>query len=606
MSEEPEGEELVPEDDAVIGRAFRLSLVVAAAAAAVVAAVLLLSRGKPAPPPGPTEQGPAPQVRVDEPEPPSVSFRDVTAESGLDFRHESGARGDKLLPETMGGGAAFLDYDGDGDPDLCLVNSAPWPEDRAEGEVSPTMALYANDGSGRFADVTSGAGLDVSFYGMGLAAGDYDCDGDPDLFFTAVGPDHLFRNDAGRFVEMDSPACGAPEDWSTCAVFFDADGDGDLDLFVGNYVRWNREIDFAVDYKLTGLGRAYGPPTNFAGSFSRLYRNEGQGRFVDASEEAGILVANPATGVPAGKALGVLAIDADEDGDVDLFVANDTVQNHVFRNRGDGTFEEVGLAAGLAFDRDGNSRGAMGIDAAWYKNDQTLAVAIGNFANEMSSFYVRQPETELFVDLAIGEGIGAPSRKRLKFGVVFLDYDLDGRLDLLQANGHIESEINVVQSSQTYEQPAQLFWNAGTRRTFVEVPEAGTGDLCRPLVGRGAAYADVDADGDLDVLLTQAGRSPLLLRNEQSLGHHWLRLRLLGRGCNRDAIGAVVELYAEGATQRRTVMPTRGYLTQVELPLTFGLGTAERYDLLRVRWPDGTASEHQGLALDRLHVLRQE
>jgi hypothetical protein len=593
--------ELVAEDDAVIGRAFKLSLFVAGAAAAVIVAAIWIAKlSVKAPETRPIENAPPVAARSDA-RPPAVAFTDVS--EGIGFTHVSGAHGQKLLPETMGGGVAFLDFDGDGDADLLFVNSCHWPGHEPAGAPAPTMALYANDGQGRFSDVTRAAGLDVTFYGMGVAVGDADCDGDPDLVFTAVGPARFFRNDGGRFTQADVGLRGAEDDWSTCATFFDSDGDGDLDLFVGRYVRWSPEIDLAVDFRLTGIGRAYGPPTNFAGTHSLLYENDGGGRFSDVSELAGLVVLNPATQAPMGKALGVMALDADDDGDCDLFVANDTVQNHFFRNRGDGTFEEVGAELGVAFDRNGAATGAMGIDACFYDERCTLAFAIGNFANEMTSFYVAQRGGELFADEAITSGIGAPSRQRLSFGVAFLDYDLDGRPDLLQANGHIEGEINVVQPSQRHEQPAQLFWNAGpaSRTTFVEVADAG--DLSRPIVGRGAAYADVDGDGDVDVLLTQAGGAPLLLRNDQALGHHWLRLRIQGDGCNRDAIGARVEVTAGGRTQRAVVQPSRGYLSSVELPLTFGLGPATEVERVRVRWADGREREWTGLEVDRLHVL---
>jgi hypothetical protein len=278
---------------------------------------------------------------------------------------------------------------------------------------------------------------------------------------------------------------------------------------------------------------------------------------------------------------------------MDILVANDTVQNFLFHNLGDGTFEEIGTLSGLGFDRDGSATGAMGIDVAHYRNDEQIAVGMGNFANEMSSLYVSQTGGLQFSDEAIGEGIGAPSRRFLSFGLFFFDYDLDGRLDLLQANGHLETEINQVQSSQQYRQPAQLFWNAGPDAVacFQEVPADRVGDLARPIVGRAATYADIDADGDLDVLLTQAGDRPMLLRNDSSLGNRWVRFKLRGDRSNRDAIGAWVLVEAGGVTHRRQVMPTRSYLSQVELPVTVGLGKVDRVDRVRVIWPDGTQQD---------------
>ena len=598
------GETLVAEDDAIIGRAFRASMVVIVVLGAGIAALVWFFGREGAQKETHEIETAAPVQKEIEAELPALVFTDVTASAGIDFSHENGAFGDKLLPETMGSGAAFLDYDDDGDADLLLVNSNHWPGELPEGEPPATMALYAGDGSGKFENVTAAVGLDVSFYGMGIAVGDYDCDGDSDLYFTAVGPNRMFRNDGNRFTEVDAGVAGAEDAWSTCAAFFDADGDGDLDLYVGNYVRWSREIDLALDFRLTGLGRAYGPPMDFEGVYGKLYRNEGDGHFSDISSDAGIQVDNPASGTPVAKALGCLPVDADEDGDLDLFVANDTVQNHYFKNRGDGTFEEVGADLGLAYDRNGKATGAMGVDAAWYRDDGALGIAIGNFANEMSSLYVTQGGRG-FADEAIPEGLGAPSRAHLSFGVFFFDVDLDGRLDLLQANGHIEADINQVQPSQHHAQPAQLFWNAGAghRRTLIQVPSESLGPLAKPIVGRGGTYADIDGDGDLDVLLTQAGGAPLLLRNDQTLGHHWLRIRLRGSDCNPRGIGARVELEAGGELQRRVVMPTRSYLSQVESTLTFGLGSTAAIERLRVTWPDGSQREWSELAVDRVHDL---
>jgi hypothetical protein len=292
-----------------------------------------------------------------------------------------------------------------------------------------------------------------------------------------------------------------------------------------------------------------------------------------------------------------------------VLVANDTVRKFLFHNKGDGTFEEVGEAWGLAYDRDGNATGAMGIDAAVFRNDGELGFAVGNFANEMTSLYVSQGDPTLFVDEAITEGIGAPSRRALKFGTFFFDYDLDGRLDLLSANGHLEESIDRVDPSQTYRQTAQLYWNAGPQaeRTFALVDPATTGDLARPIVGRGSAFADVDGDGDLDVLLLQVGGPPLLLRNDQRLGNHWLRVRLQGKaGKEREAVGAWLELVAGGVTQRRQVTPNRSYLSQSELPVTFGLGKSDRVDSLTVTWPDGSKQPVTVSGIDRLLTVQQQ
>ncbi|MGE0454512.1 MAG: CRTAC1 family protein [Vicinamibacteria bacterium] len=607
-------------DDSVIGVAFRRSvLVIASVALLGLAGYWLKQRSR----------GEAPQKTIGVAAPEAVSapagaapelpFQEVAAEAGLRFVHSNGAYGDKLLPETMGGGVAAFDYDGDGDDDLLFVDSGRWPHHRYAQPPSAPLALYRNDtapgGPLRFADVTREAGLEAPFreplYGMGVAVGDYDGDGDRDVFVTGVGRNRLLRNDGRRFTDVTGTAgvAGAAEEWSTGAAFLDVDRDGDLDLFVCNYVRWSKEIDFKLDFRLTGVGRAFGPPQNYEGSAPYLYRNEGNGRFSDISEKAGVRVVNPATSLPMAKSLAVAPVDADGDGWIDILVANDTVRKFFFHNRGaaaDGgpLFEEAGELFGLAYDRNGNATGAMGVDSAYHRNDRNLAFAIGNFANEMSSLYVAQDDPQFFVDESIGEGIGAPSRLMLSFGLLFFDADLDGRLDLLQANGHIEEEIGKVDPSQAYRQPGQLFWNTGSG--FELLPDGRVGDLTRKIVGRGAAYADFDGDGDLDLVLTQIAGPALLLRNDQATGHHWLRVRLAQDGTNQDAVGAWVELVAGSLTQRRQVMPTRSYLSQVEPIVTFGLGAGERVDSLGVTWPDGAKQNVPVPGVDRLLTVSRQ
>jgi hypothetical protein len=531
------------------------------------------------------------------PAPPAAAFIDITREAGIDFVHTTGAYGDKLLPETMGSGAAFLDYDNDGDQDLLLVNSA-WFQGH-ERETAPTLHFYENGGTGRFRDVTEQVGLAITLYGLGVAVGDYDNDDWIDVYITALGENRLLRNREGRFIDVteESTTGGLKSDFSTSAAFIDVDNDGDLDLYVGNYVRWSRDIDMEIDFRLTGLGRAIGAPNHYYGTNSRLYRNDGDGKFSDVSQSAGISVIEPASNAPEGKALGVVPVDYDRDGWVDLFVANDTVRNFLYHNLGDGHFEEIGALEGVAYDRNGKATGAMGIDAAYFRNDDDLGVSIGNFANEMSSLYVTVNGKPPFADDAVLEGFGPDTRLPLTFGLFFFDYDLDGRLDLFLANGHLESEINVVQPSQFYAQPAQLYWNCGEtcRNRFALVENSG--DLKTPMVGRGAAYADIDNDGDLDVVVTQNGRHACLFRNDQQTGHHWLRVKPRGRSANRNGIGAVIELTAGGITQRRQVMPARSYLSQVELPVTFGLGSTGSVESLTVTWPGGRT---QAVPVDRL------
>ncbi len=596
--------------DEIIGLAFKRTLLIAGTLAALIMAVVLVKNAMQEEEQLPEAPVAAPVSVLNEVQAPAVQFTDITREAGITFSHSTGAYGDKLLPETMGSGAAFFDYDNDGDQDLLLINSDLWPEQSASDEGHPTMKLYQNDGLGLFTDETPVSGLAVPMYGMGVAAGDYDNDGDVDIFVTAFGLNHLFRNDSGRFrdITADAGVGGTADAWSTSAAFIDIDNDGDLDLFVANYVRWSREIDMDVNFQLTGIGRAYGPPNAYEGSYNFLYRNDGDGSFSDISGESGIQINNPSTGRPMGKALAVAPVDFDRDGWMDLLVANDTVQNFFFHNQGEGIFEERGAMLGVAFDRDGKATGAMGTDTAYFRNSPDLGIAIGNFANEMTSLYVTQNSEPPLTDEAIVEGIGPASRRALTFGLFFFDYDLDGRLDFFQANGHLEGDINKVQSSQHYRQPAQLFWNCGNdcSSSFLQHPAAGTGDFGTALVGRGASYADIDGDGDLDVLITQNGGAPLLLRNDQALGHHWLRVKLTGTKVNRDAIGAWVELRGGGSVQRHQVMPTRSYLSQVEPVLTFGLGSAEYVDSLEVFWPDGSRQLLDHVRADSLIEIKQQ
>jgi hypothetical protein len=554
----------------------------------------------------------------DQPDWPKVRFLDVTDEAGIRFVHSNGATEWKLLPETMGSGVAVLDFDGDGRPDLLFVNSRPWPGQSKE--TPPTLALYRNLGGGRFEDVTEKAGLAVGLFGMGATVADFDNDGWPDVFITAVGGNRLFRNEPApdgkgrRFRDVTRRAgVGGPGGWpasetgdffrsktnlcwSTSAAWLDYDGDGWLDLFVCNYVTWSpgRDIELGSKLRATG-GRAYAPPYRFEGAHCFLYRNRGDGTFEDVSQKAGIQVSH--RGEPVGKSLGVVVCDVDEDGWPDVLVANDTVRNFFFHNvpGPDGTrrFEEIGESTGVAY-AGRQARGAMGIDWGPGCVQGRNALLIGNFADEPDTFLVQQRPGELqLIDLAPSKGVAGPSRALLKFGLFFFDYDLDGRLDFLTCNGHLEPDIARALPEQSYEQPVQLFRNRGSQAPrFALVPDSAAGaDLFRPLVGRGCAYLDLDGDGALDVVLTSNGGPARLLRNDNRTGQHWLRLRLEGDGkrSNKSAVGARIVLEAGGRVQRREVSTARGYLSQSELVQTFGLGDVRQVDRVTIHWPGAKA-----------------
>ena len=608
-SEQPEERD---EDDSVIGRAFIGSAIVFGLIGVIAGVSYFALTRKPkaeiavVQPLSLPKRREMPRVIV-----PAIAWVDITESAGLHFIHNSGAAGEKLLPETMGSGCAFFDFDSDGDQDILLVNSRSWPDKRDTSKPASTLAIFANDGRGSFSDVTREVGIEVSLYGMGVACGDCDDDGRVDLFVSCLGKDRLFHNEGGKFIDVtDHAGVGGDEKaWSTSSGWFDCDQDGDLDLLVCHYVEWTREFDLAQEFRLLGGNeRAYGRPQPFAGTFPSLFRNDGGGKFKDVSAEAGFHVLNPATSVPVGKSLGLAFEDFDGDGKLDCVIANDTVQNFLFHNMGNGKFEEIGAMAGVAFDATGAARGAMGIDAAAFRNDNSVGVAIGNFANEMSALYVSRSRNLQFYDAAVANGFGPATRLELTFGVLFLDFDLDGRLDLFQANGHLEEDIAKVQASQHYEQPPQLFWNAGSEYNteFIKCREQETGaDLQKPMVGRGSSYADIDGDGDLDLLILGCGQRPRLLRNDQRLNNHWLRVKLDGKSSNRDAIGALVEVRVGDVTQFRRVSPTRSYLSQVELPVTFGLGVSESVDQIVVTWPNGRQQTLQQPTVDQLLVIKQ-
>ncbi len=511
---------------------------------------------------------------------PGATFVEV---AGIDFEHVNGAFGKKYLPETMGSGVAMLDYDGDGRSDLLFVQSRRW-----EGEAQPTLRLYRNEGGWKFRDVTAEAGLAISCYGMGASAADYDADGDVDLYVTCLGENLLLRNDGGRFSRVAGGPGGAERgSWSTGAAWFDADGDGDLDLIVVPYVRWTIETD--VPASLVAGEKAYTRPQLYEGDRPRLYLQGGDGAFRDATAGSGL----DATKVP-GKSLALCLDDFNGDGIVDIFVANDTVQNFLFLGRGGAKYEEVAVSASVAYDDKGQARAAMGIDSGDYRNSGSLSVAIGNFSEEpVSLFSVSRsgPGSVLFQDDAHSARVGPATLLPLTFGLLLCDVDLDGWTDLVLANGHIEPTISKLKRELTYEQTPQYCRNLGGGR-FADVSvDAGPG-FSRRLVARGLAAGDLDGDGDLDLVFTNNGGRPMLLRNDLATANRSLRLQLRQPGTkNPEALGAIVRVTTDAGVQRRVVRTGGSYLSQGELTATFGLGAAARAGRVEVRWPDGVVEE---------------
>jgi len=529
---------------------------------------------------------------------PEITFTDITAEAGISFTHETGAVGDKWLPETMGSGCALFDYDGDDYLDILLVNGTPWSE-----PAETTSKLYRNRGDGTFEDVTAETGLSFSAYGMGVTVADYDGDGDPDLYLTCVGDNRLLRNDGGNFTDVTSKAGVAgsqwtddkgnshPE-WSTSAAWTDVDRDGWPDLFVANYVHWSSSGDIFTS--LDGVNKSYATPQQYPGSTCRLYRNLGDGSFAEITESAGVFL-------PHAKSMGVAVTDFESDGWPDLVVTNDTQPNFLLHNLGDGRFEERGLTAGIGYDETGRARAGMGVDIAPLADDDILSIAVGNFSREPLSLYRQTGET--FLDAAGPARLVQPTLRSLTFGLRFFDCDLDGRQDLVLANGHIEPDINTVQKEIRYAQPPQLFWNDADNQ-LLDISTQTGGLFTTPLVARGLAIGDIDLDGDIDLLLTTNGGPAHLLRNDGPTDSA-ITLDLRGKAPTLNALGAVVTATVGDKTQRQQVRTGSSYLSHSDPVLHFGIGAADKIDRLEIRWPDGEREVLENIASDAYYRIEQ-
>jgi hypothetical protein len=525
-----------------------------------------------------------------------IEFRDVTKQAGIHFKHNSGAFGKKYLPETMGSGVCVLDYDNDGWQDILFVNSMDWPGHKGTTKSYP--ALYHNNKDGTFTDATREAGLAIESYGLGCAVADYDNDGFEDIYITTVGSNHLFHNlGNGKFADVTLKAGVADPGFATSAVWFDYDNDGKLDLFVTHYIDWSIAKDQYCT--LDNKNKSYCTPQTYKGESSTLFHNRGDGTFENVTKRAGLHD-------PTSKSLGVAMLDYDNDGWMDLFVANDTEPNKLYHNNHNGTFSDVGVQVGVAFSESGRVRAGMGADAGDYDGSGWQSLVIGNFTNESMSLY-RNDGSGLFVDEEISSGIRQMSLQALTFGCFFFDYDLDGRLDIFAANGHVSDDISVVQPTLRYSQPAILFHNSGDRKFEDASAKVGPA-MQQPVVGRGAAYLDYDNDGDLDLVITANNGPARLLRNDNGNQNDMLRVKLVGTRSNRDGIGAKVTLTTSGGARLfRMVKTGSSYASQSELPLTFGLGKPEagRTASVEIVWPSGQKDSMSKISANQVITVKE-
>ena len=524
-----------------------------------------------------------------------IQFQDITAKAGLKFKHNNAAFGKKYLPETMGPGCAFIDYDGDGFPDILLINGEDWPSHKRN---TTTLKLYHNNHDGTFTDVTEKAGLAISLFGLGVAVGDYDNDGHDDIFVSALGQSHLFHNTGkGTFSDVTKAAgLWGPNEFSTSAAWVDYDRDGKLDLVVANYVQWSIEGDLRCT--LDGTHKSYCTPESYKGTSARLWHNLGAGKFEDVTQKAGLYD-------NTSKSLGIAILDYNGDGLPDIFLANDTQPNKLYLNKGNGTFEEKAVASGVAFSEDGIARAGMGVDAADYDRSGHPSLIISNFANQMLSLYHNEGNG-LFVDEAPRSEVGRNTLVTLGFATFFFDYDNDGWPDIFIADGHIENEVERVQKRVKYAEPPHMFRNLGAGK-FEETTDSLGAAFALPRVGRGAAYADIDNDGALDLLLTTNGGPAYLFHNTGGTNHS-LRFRLFGTKSNRDGIGAVVRVTAgkdKLNTQSQMLRSGSSYLSQSELVLTFGLGALTQADAVEIHWPSGQVDKLAKVSGDQTVTVQE-
>jgi hypothetical protein len=521
-----------------------------------------------------------------------VHFTNVTQQSGIRFTHNSGATGKRYLPETLGAGVAFIDYDNDGYQDILFVNGEDWP---GSPKRPSTLKLYHNNHDGTFTDVTRKAGLAVSLYGMGIAVGDYDNDGHDDVFVTAVGQSHLFHNNGnGTFTNVTQKAgMSGIQEFSTSAAWLDYDRDGKLDLIVANYVRWSPKED--IFCTLDGKRKSYCTPESYKGASIRVWHNLGNGKFEDVTQALGLLDTTS-------KTLGIAVLDYNKDGWPDFVISNDTQPNKLYVNDEGKHFTESGVTAGIAYSEDGIARAGMGVDAADYDRTGNPSILITNFSNQMLSLFHNEGNG-LFVDAAPTSEIGHASLLTLGFGCFFFDYDLDGWLDVFVANGHIEDQIENIQKRVRYAEPPHLFHNVGGGK-FAETTDEMGSDFARPRVGRGAAYADIDNDGDLDLVMTTNGGPAQLFRNDGG-SNHSLRVKLWGIQSNRDGIGAIVRVTSAGTPQSLMLRSGSSYMSQSELVLTFGLGSRTKADRVEINWPSGHRDELTNVNADQMITVQE-